>query len=317
MNRFILAAICTLIAFALSARSLAHDSPEHVVEDLTLLMRQKGVSAELLYRRACEYRALRQLDKAAADLNAALKLDARHLAATIELGQVELEQKRTDQALATSDKAKELAKSNVEQARVYMLRSDIQHARGKNDLAVAECEEACRLAPDEIDCLLRRSQLYLALGKHAERLKGLESARAANPSVVLTIEWIEARIEAGQAKQALADIDKELADSRWQSSWLIRRARALKKLGREAEAKQALTAAVAEINKRLSPTRPDVTLIVDRGIAQAMLGNTRAAQADLTAARERKADSWLLNKLAQQMPQTLRPTPTVGIPSSR
>jgi len=33
-----------------------------------------------------------------------------------------------------------------------------------------------------------------------------------------------------------------------------------------------------------------------------MLGNARAAQADLTAARERKADSWLLNKLVQQMP---------------
>jgi hypothetical protein len=107
-----------------------------------------------------------------------------------------------------------------------------------------------------------------------------------------------------------------LSESRWQSSWLIRRARARQKLGETAAAKKDLQAAIVEINTRLRPERPDVTLLVDRGLAHALLGNVRAAQADLAAARAASADRALLFRLTKALPATA-PAKPAGLPSNK
>jgi tetratricopeptide (TPR) repeat protein len=212
-----------------------------------------------------------------------------------------LAQQQTDAALRTAESARLLTQDVNTLGRLALLRSDIQYARSQTTAALVECAEACRLVPGDVEYLLRRSQLQAELGDHEARLKDLQSACQANPSVVLSNERIEAQIDAGQAETALVKIEKELAESRWRSSWLIRRARANRELGDLPAARRDLEAAIAEINTRLNPERPDVTLLVDRGLAYAMLGETSAAQADLAAASAAHGGRALLYRLNKEL----------------
>ena len=105
----------------------------------------------------------------------------------------------------------------------------------------------------------------------------------------------EALIDAGQFRQALARIEPQLASARWQSSWLLRRARARKGLGEESA--PDVRTAIAELNRRLSPQHPDLTLLADRGTANALLGKMAEARKDLVAAKKLGADAWVVRRL--------------------
>src|SRR5687768_4931636 len=67
-----------LIVFALlgpaAAGALAHDGPEEAVAALSAEIEQSGPSADLLYRRGCEYAALRNHVAAEADLRRSLAM---------------------------------------------------------------------------------------------------------------------------------------------------------------------------------------------------------------------------------------------------
>ena len=288
-----------LAGLTLGARlAPAHDSPEHVVEDLTRAMERQGASAELLYRRACEYRVLGRLEKCAEDLHAALRSDPAHLPARLELGRQQLAQQQLDAALQTCQKAHASATGQAKRAQVHMLRGKVHLAAGQNKQALAECRTACQLMPTEIDWQLQYSRLLWDLGRHTARLAALEEACRANPSVVLKIERIEAELDAGSSPETLAEIEHHLANTRWRSSWLIRRARARQQQDQGTAARADLRAAIAEITQRLSPSRPDPSLLVDRGFAHALLGNFHAARIDLSTARTLQADPWSLRRLA-------------------
>src|SRR5687768_5913226 len=90
---------------SLAVRASAHDSPEHVVEILTARMEVVGERPDLLWRRATEHRALRDLPAAARDLKRALKLNPRFLPARIDLSRVQLAQGHRRRALWTLDRA--------------------------------------------------------------------------------------------------------------------------------------------------------------------------------------------------------------------
>jgi hypothetical protein len=116
-------------------------------------------------------------------------------------------------------------------------------------------------------------------------------------SFVLEIEWMEALIDGGDFQEALEGIEPQLAASRLQSSWRIRRARALLGLERREEARRDLGLALEEIGGRLKPDQPDITLLVDRGMARALLGDATGAGNDLEAARNQGAEGWMLWRL--------------------
>ena len=81
--------VLSILAALLPSDARGHDSPQHVVDHLTARMAREGRSAELLYRRACEYRALGRLDPAADDLEQALRLDPSYRPALSARGQLE------------------------------------------------------------------------------------------------------------------------------------------------------------------------------------------------------------------------------------
>ncbi|HYV30346.1 MAG TPA: hypothetical protein VEO53_04455, partial [Candidatus Binatia bacterium] len=89
-----------------------------------------------------------------------------------------------------------------------------------------------------------------------------------------------------------------LAETRWRSSWLIRRARVRLGCGEAAGGHADLLAAIGELNQRLlCGAHPDPGLLAERGLAFALLGDTSLAKRDLSAARKLGADRSALRPL--------------------
>jgi len=75
---------------------LGHDSPGTVIAKLTATMAHDGVSADLFFQRACEFRAIRYYKRAAYDLTQALALDTLMVAARLELARLQLQNMAND-----------------------------------------------------------------------------------------------------------------------------------------------------------------------------------------------------------------------------
>jgi len=260
----------------------AHDSPEHEIEALTSRMSKAGKTGSLLMRRATEFKALGELDKAAADLTEAISLEPKSPAAYAELGRVQFAEGKLTEACDNATRSLTLMEDAGERGAVFLLRAQIQAARGRNAEALADCELADRR--DDLDWYLIRSQIQRSLGKLDARVAGLKDGFARNGSIVLEIESIEAMIDAGQFRPALELIDQHLNQLRLRSSWLLRRARALK--GLKADFQADAKAALAELERRIRPEHPEPTLLLDRATAFALLGDEKAAREDLKAAQK-------------------------------
>ena len=287
-----------VLALALRAVPLAaHDGPEHTIEELTDQMARLGASAELLVERATEYRILGKLTEAAGDLESALRFKPEFLPAEMELSRIYLAQGKTNLALTTINHALGQPAPSTERGPLHIVRAEIYRAQHDYRKALADCDSAFREHTGELDWYLMRSQLQAQLGRNKARLTGLEQGIKATGSGVLETEWIDALIDAGQHKPALERIEAQLKDSRWQSSWLIRRARVRIGLGQRPAAREDLKSAVVEINQRLTPSSPDLTLLTDRGFASALLGDEESAKKDFQSARDAGAEEWVLSRL--------------------
>ena len=274
---------------------LAHDSPEHQVELLTSIMASQGKSASLLLKRAIEYRVLGQLDKAVADLLESIQLKSTDAYAWKELCRLYLAQGKNDQAVAAVNKALANADDEEERAPTYMLRAEVYTALNRAEEALADIDRAFTNGSPDLDWYIQRGQLQAKLGRWELCLKGLKQGFDETHSIVLEIEWIEAMIDAGRSKEALALIEPHVGTARWKASWLLRRARARKALKMEYEAD--LQAVLRELDERANPRYQDLTLIADRGLACALLGRDAEARKNYEAAKQLGADAWVLRRL--------------------
>jgi tetratricopeptide (TPR) repeat protein len=274
---------------------LAHDSPEHQVELLSSIMASQGKSSSLLLKRAAEYRALGQVDKAILDVKDALSLNPSTDFAWKELSRLYLSQGKHDLALEAINKALAAASDEEEKPSIYMVRAEVLMALNNAPGALADMEQAFQQGSPELEWYIQRGQLQARLGKWDDCLKGLKEGYEQTRSIVLEIEWIEAMIDAGKAKEALALIEPHLANARWKSSWLLRRARARKAL--HLEFQQDLQSVLKELDERANPRFPDMTLVVDRGLACALLGKQEEAKKNYLEAKQLGADEWVLRRL--------------------
>jgi tetratricopeptide (TPR) repeat protein len=277
-NACLLGGAALVLAHASPVRG--HESPEHEVEALTLRMAKAGKSGSLLMRRAVEYKALGELDKAVSDLAEAIKLEPKVAALYAELSRVQFAQGKLGEACDNATRSLGVMDDSEDRAAVFLLRAQIQAARGRAAEALADCELADR--KDDLEWYLARSQIQAALGQWEARVAGIKQGFQRNGSIVLEIEWVEAMIDAGQYRPALEQIEQHLNRLRWRSSWLLRRARATK--GLHGDFKADAQTALAELNERIRPERPDSMLLLDRATAYALLGRHGAATNDLAAA---------------------------------
>jgi tetratricopeptide (TPR) repeat protein len=260
---------------------IAHDSPEHEIAAINEAIVRAGKSAELLARRATEWKALGNLENASADLKAAISLDTHSAALLAEFARVEAARQHSATASNAVTLALNLTEAAAERGAFYMLRAEILQDEGLSRLALTDCEQAFESSEPSLDWYLTRARLQSRCGKMRDALEGLKEGFEKTRSLVLEIEWIEVMIDAGQFKEALVRIAPHLERTRWKGAWLIRKARAQLGLNDRSAALENLKSARAEINGRIKPGNPDGSLLAERALAEALLNNVDAARADL------------------------------------
>ncbi len=255
----------------------AHDGPEHVVEAIDAEIGRNGATAELLYRRACERRALRDYSAAKVDLLAALKLDEAYVPAQLELARVLARRGDSTRAFALVE---ELLQNDEEHLRatVLALRGELHAADGNTTQAIADLTAALAVRP-EVEWYLQRADVQQVAGDQQNKLTGLRDGWQRTASPVLQQAYCDALI-AGTPQhraEAAAMIENELRSGRYHSAWLLRRARIhLAEQDRRA-ADVDLQTALNEVQSRLNPARPDPTLLAERNTICSLLGTAPPA----------------------------------------
>lgn len=307
----VIAKLCgAVLVFGLVATASAHHNTEEMIRQFTAQIEAKGDAAapELYYRRATEYRVLRLLDQAQADLEKAIAIAPEFVVAHEDLGRIYQQRSEHQKAIASLARAIAAATTDREKAASLAVRAEILAAAGKPKQALADCEAAlATYKRGAVDWFLLRSDLQEQLGIKEARLTGLAAGHRRTKSAVLYNAWVEALIENGDYDQARPIIEAKLAAARLKSSWLIRRAKLLQATQQDAAARADLLQAITELNTRINPQRPDVTLLVDRGVALTMLDDRSAAKHDLALAKKAGADRWATARLARALGLELAP----------
>ena len=286
-----LAAILTII-LVLSQNVIAHDGPEEVLTTLNTAILRNGPTADLLFRRATEFRAMRDYKHAAADLGYAVRLDATMEIARLELARLQLLQLKSastsedrvshyNQPLETVEP---LLRSNDTAMRIasLALRGEIHVADENWTSAIEDLSEALETRPEE-QWYLWRAEAQQSSNQYVASVEGLRIADAITQSPVIKAALCDALIgairhpadsdatSANMIREAKAIIDLELSTSRLKSAWLIRHAELLLLCNDRHFAELELHAAIEELNARLQTQRPDPALVRDRNRAVRLL----------------------------------------------
>jgi len=298
-SRVVLWALVLGLAWGHATRSCrAHEGPEHEIEEITELIETRGESAHLLLERAVEYQVLGRLSEAARDLSRASELDPGSIHVRRELARVEWLEGKADAAVETLTRAARLeAPDPADLAGVFALRAEILRSQGHWRRALDDCEKAIAGHGANPEWYLLRSDLQHRLGRERKRVEGLEEGLRRTGAGILVVERIEALLDAGRYREALAAVEPELASARLQGRWLIRRGRARLGLGDRAAGEGDLRAGLEEIDRRLDRQRPDTTLLWDRAMAQLALGDREAARQTYAWARDRGGNPDLAERL--------------------
>ncbi|MBM3846700.1 MAG: tetratricopeptide repeat protein [Verrucomicrobia bacterium] len=265
----------------------AHEGPEHEIEELTEEINKRGESADLLIQRAVEYRVLGKNSEALRDLERAVRLEPGSLVAHRELSVVLFASGKTNEALSTVTRTLAMKSDEpVEVGGLHILRAEILKARDDFKKALEDCDKAIAMHAANPEWYFLRSEVQNHLKLHKERIKGLDAGIKATGSGLLEIEKIEALLDAEEFCEAIKQIESELASSRVQSSWLIRRARARIGMGQKAEAVLDLKSAIDEIGVRLNLASPDVPLLLDKALAHELLEEVEEAHQYYEQARD-------------------------------
>ncbi|HEY0548845.1 MAG TPA: hypothetical protein VGF13_04530 [Verrucomicrobiae bacterium] len=295
--RKILAVLAAGCALAIGV-AVAHDGPEHEIDELTARIKAEGESADLLLQRAIEYGVLSKTTEAVKDLERALHLEPHSALIQRELSRAYFAAAKTNEAYDTASRALKDAEEGAEHASILMLRSEISSAKKDFPKALDDTERAIRENPEPCEWYLSRSQLQQHLGQKKERIQGLEAGVKATGSGLLEAELIDALIDGGKGETALAKIEAELKDSRLQSTWLLRRAKVRLAQKKKDEAKSDLEAALKELNDRLGRGASDPLALTDRGQVYELLGNKEEAKKDYESAEKKGIRSeWLHERL--------------------
>ena len=260
-----------------ASSAVAHDSPGDVIHALSHRITLEGPTARLLAARAFEYQSLGQWDAAITDFNGALTLQPRFGAAVQGLAVVQLRAGDLRAAESAARRAIALYEDSVRRAPGEALLAEVLVAQSRWPEALEAWRGALKSPNPEVDWYLGEAECLGRLKRFAEQTDSLSAARLRNPSVVLHRAWIRALVDSGQFDSALREIEAGLAETRWQSSWLLLRARVHGGKGDIAHQHEDALGALAELQARLNPDRPDQWLLAECGIALALAGQPEAA----------------------------------------
>lgn len=312
MRKSLVASIAIgLLGYA--AGACAHDGPEEVVAALSAEIDRLGPSADRLYRRGCEYAALRNNVDAEADLRQALAL-RRDYPTVQALVRVLVSRGALAEASNISE-AEVALRARSPDAAALALDGDVRMARGRYAAAIERFDAALAKTLN-IDWYLARSRAQAKLERYADRIADLRDGLGKSESPVLLGELCDAMIARvaadgtpSVAAEARAIVDRELAANRYRAAWLIRSARLRFIGGGQGPAQQDLYETLLELDGRIRPDRPDVTLVAERAVAKLLLRRDAEAREDFLLARKHRAPAWLMEPLVERFGD-LPPPPT-------
>ncbi len=281
-----------VIMLILPQTAIAHDGPEEVTASLNAAILKSGPTADLLFRRACEFRAMRDYKHAAADLGYALRLDSSMEIARLDLARLQLQLLKSPSAPGRGASAvgeplktiEPLLNSKDASIRIasLALRGEIQLAAGNWSSAIEDLSVALEHRP-EVQWYLWRAEAQQSSNQHVACVEGLRAADAATQSPVIKAALCDALIEAVEhvtvsdttsaelIEEATSIINLELSTSRLKSAWQIRHAELFLVCGHRQLAEPELHAAIEELNARLQTERPDPALVRDHARAVKLL----------------------------------------------
>lgn len=299
-----------LLTAAAASRTWADPGHEITVADLTAQIAKTPEIPELYFQRAWNYREMGKPAEALADFSKTLSLNPAFLPASRELARDEAANGKLPEAIDRLRKA--IAAAPPSQSfhipGCESVLADLLLKNGKNEEALQAAEDGLRRSPDLLlDLCLLRAEAQRRLGRHDDRIRDLTQAMGKIRSFVLKEKWYDALIDAGRGSEILPEIEEELANTRYQASWLIRRARIRQLNSDRPGAETDLHAALTEIESRLRPQNPDLSLLCERGTVHALLGDRPAAQKDLDSARAQGASQWMTLLLETLIPPPPNP----------
>lgn len=277
----------------------AHEDPRDVIDTLThrLEHAEEADKAELYFKRAVEYKVSGQMQKAEGDLYKYVKLMPDDYAGWFELGSLE---KGAKEKLTYLCKAAALSDTDERKAQSYYAVSECLYSIGKYERSLGFCELAIEFGGEKsLTPLLLKSHLLWRLGELEKRVGFLSDVKLLNKSVVLEREWIDAKIDAGQGGEVKVMIVKEMEESRFKSSWLIRAA--LCEVAGSDEAKGYAGMAIEEIDERLNLERPDVTLLMDLVRAYSVMGDGEKVEYYMKLAKAERYDPLAMAELEEEV----------------
>ncbi len=283
---------------------MAHEDPADIIDALShqLEHAKQDQKAELYFKRANEYRALANEEKAKVDLITGLQISPKNGQAYISLGQLE---KGANAAEYFTKGLRYTQDSKKQKSQALQGLSRCAYQLKKYDQALTFCEQSIAFDPANISLILYKSHILWRKGELKKRATYLAEESQKNPSIVIRNSWIDAVIDAGQkggvGDEVIKIIQQEMQASRFKSSWQIRAALCEPKINAKPNevAKAYATAAIAEINQRLNLKRPDVTLLMDLARAYGIIQDQAKAQSYIQIAKKLSHSRWEMIELEE------------------
>jgi tetratricopeptide (TPR) repeat protein len=256
----------------------AHDSPGDVIHALSHRIEIEGPTARLLAARAVEYQSLGDWSAAIEDFDRAVALQPRFGAALQGLAAAHLHQQDWAAAEAAARGAIDLYTEPGQRAPGEALLAQTLAAQSRWEEALTAWRGALQSPSPEVDWFLGEATCLGRLGRFSDQVLALAAAKSRNPSVVLHRAWVRALVDGGQLDAAETEIEKGLGQARWQSTWLLLRARVHGRRGDLARQQADAALALAELESRMNPERPDAWLTTECGLALALSGDVEGAR---------------------------------------
>jgi tetratricopeptide (TPR) repeat protein len=283
--------IACAVCIVLTHGAWGHDGPTAVISQLNREMLKSGPSADLLFRRAAEFRALRDYPQAASDLNRAVRLDSSMTAARLELAklQLQLEKQASAEGRSSSFAGEPLetiaplcdSSDPALRAAALAIRGEILMSYQRWTEAARDFSEAL-VGQADVQWILWCAESQQKSGQPEAALRGLRQALDVTASPVIcsalcdqllerTKTTTDAELREACGQEAALLIRSELETCRLCAAWWVRAAELDLVFGRIPSADAYLKLALRELEGRLQTDRPDPALVVLQNRAQELL----------------------------------------------
>ena len=230
----------------------------------------------LYHQRAKFYTLQGQFHEAEKDLIICLKLAPKDSAVLVELGNILLNLRKTDQAITCFTKALEM---NPNASDAYVGRAKANESKNLIDDAISDISNAMSMVPENVDLLIKRGDMNFLAEKYSDAVKDYSAALKLKPQ---DLDIYDKRAKAYVAKKnynyAIADYEQVLHIDKKNVNAMIESALILHKYIKNSNAALSML----ERAVKTKPTCPDIYKV--RAYIKGDINDLKGSMADFNTA---------------------------------